>query len=132
MPRTIRTVKDRHGAHVLVECGFKAADGHHYLLLRRLPPLYAKHPVWLVRLSADTLVQRNQDGTSETFGKAYCIQDLTEQEKKFLTGCVPGSSALPFFNFSYPNVIRILGKRFDALEDAEIAPLLQRVWALIP
>lgn len=132
MPRTIMTVKDRDGAHVLVEGGFKAADGQHYLLLRRLPPFYARHPVWLVRLSTDTLVQRNQDGTSDTFYKAYCIQDLTEQEKKFLAGCTAGSSALPFFNFSYPNVIRILGKRFDVLEDTQIGPLLSRVWALIP
>ncbi|MBA4370145.1 MAG: hypothetical protein C0418_01015 [Coriobacteriaceae bacterium] len=132
MPRPIRSSKDREGKAVCVECGFRGADDNYYLLLRRLPPLYAKDPVWLVRLSADTLVQRSHDGSSQTFHKAYSIQSLTEAEKQFLMGCTPGASALPFFNFSYPNVIRVLGKRFYRLEEQELGPLAERSWVFIP
>lgn len=132
MARPIRSNKDRDGKAVCVECGFRGSDGTHFLLLRRLPPLYAKDPVWLVRLSADTLVQRSTDGSNQTFYKAYSVQDLTKLEKKFLMACTPGSSALPFFNFSYPNVIRILGKRFYRLEEHELGPLLERSWVFIP
>lgn len=132
MARFITSSKDRDARQVRVEAGFKGLDGNYFLLLRRLPPLYAKDPVWLVRLSADALVQRNADGTNDTFYKAYSVQDLTESEKRFLLGCTPGSSALPFFNFSYPNVIRILGKKFYRLEDNEISPLLSKQWVFIP
>lgn len=132
MARFIKTLKDREGRQVVVECGFKAADGQYYLLLRRLPPLYARDPVWLVRLSSDTVTQRAEDGSSESHQKAYCIQDLNKGEKKLLMECKAGVPTLPFFNFSYPNVIRILGKQFTKLEDPDLAPLLQRVWALIP
>ncbi len=132
MPRGIRSTKDRDGTHVQVECGFQSEGGAFFLMLRRLPPLYAKPPVWLVRLSTDTLSQRAGDGTATTFYKAYSIQGLTDKEKEFLSQCEPGSSVLPFFNFSYPNVIKTLGKKFRKLDDSEVGALLKREYAFIP
>lgn len=132
MPRGIRSTKDRDGTHVQVECGFQAEDGTCFLLLRRLPPHYARSPVWLVRLSTDTLSQRTEEDGAVTLYKAYSIQDLTETEKKFLCQCQPGSTVLPFFSFTYPNVIRVLGKRFRKLDESEITPLLSREYVFMP
>lgn len=132
MARFIATNKDPDARCVQVEAGFKGTDGNYYLMLRRLPPLYARPPLWLVRLSADTLVQRCGDGTSETFYKAYSLQEFTDTEKQFLGKLTPGGSALPFLNFTYPNVIRVLGKKIYVLEDAEVAALLKRRWVFVP
>lgn len=132
MARFIMSSKDREGRSVQVECGFRGSNGNDYLLLKRLPPHYAKPPMWLVRLSPDTLVQRVDDGSSMTFFKAYSIQDLTESEKSYLLACKPGAAVVPFFNFSYPNLIRILGKKFYRLAETELTPILNKQWVFIP
>ncbi len=126
MPKYIATNKDREGKAVRIEGGYRASDGKAFLLLRRLPPEYAKPPLWLVQVSSDTLVQKDPaTGESMSFEKLYSIHELTDAEKQFLLGTAPGKAALPFFNFSYPNVIRILGKKFTRLEEREIGPIVE-------
>lgn len=133
MARFFKSLKDPEGTQVRVECGFRGADGRHYLLLRRLPPEYAKPPLWLVELSSDRLTQRDPvSGEQKAFPKAYSIQELSESEKQFLLSAAPGKAVSPFFNFSYPNVIRVLGKKFHKLEDADTAKLVDStIWALL-
>lgn len=122
----IRTDKDTEGKLVRVENGFKAADGKYYLLLFRLPPEYAKPPLFLVELSTDVVQVRDDSADARQYYKAYAHQGLTEKETRFLCGCKPGKPVLPFLNFSYPTVIRVLGKQFTCLTGAEIAPIVSR------
>lgn len=132
MPLFIRTNLDPAGQLVRVDGGFKAEDGRYYLLLHRLPPEYALHPTFLVRLSADTMEKRGEE-SGESYCKAYAIQDLGTSEKAFLRKQKPGATVVPFFNFSYPNVLRILGKRFISLTEAELKKVAgSRVWKLTP
>lgn len=132
MPLFIRTNLDPVGQFVRVDGGFIAEDGRYYLLLHRLPPEYALDPTFLVRLSTDTMEKRGEEG-AETYCKAYAIQDLGSSEKAFLRKQKPGTTVVPFFNFSYPNVLRILGKRFVSLTEADLKKVVEsRTWKLTP
>lgn len=129
----IRTDKDLEGTKVVVENGFRGADGKYYLLLHRLPPEYAKPPTFLVELSGDRVEVRGAEGNgAPIYYKAYAYQSLNSQEQKFLSKAKPGKPTVPFLNFSYPNVIRILGKQFDCLSEEQTMRLVQpHVWKLI-
>lgn len=133
MPVFITTDKDPAGDKVRVEHGFRRSDGTVFVLLQRLPPLYAKPPVFLAELSDSRVEIRGAAEGAPVYHKAYAIQDLTEKERAFLIGVKRGSTVLPFLNFSYPNVIRILGKQFRCLDEAELAEVVCRHrWKLIP
>lgn len=132
MPKYLTTNKDPEGKSVRVECAFKSADGKVYLLLRRMPPLYSLPPLWVVEMSGETVVQREPGGSSTAYPKLVSIQDFSDSEKEYLLATAAGKMQLPFFNFSYPNVIRVLGKRFYKLNDHEIGPLLEgKLFALV-
>lgn len=128
----IKTDRDPEGIAVRVDGGFRGSNGLYYLLLHRLPPEYAKPPTFIVQLSADRLEQRGATEETRVYYKAYAIQNFSPGELEFLRNAKPGGSVVPFFNFSYPKVLRILGKRFYKLSDDEIKPLLpaQRYWKL--
>lgn len=128
----IRTDKDLDGTKVYVENGFRGADGKYYLLLHRLPPEYAKPPVFLVELSGDRVEVRGDGGSAPVYHKAYAFQSLNEQELKLLAKAKSGKPTVPFLNFSYPNVIRILGKQFECLSEDQTARIVSpHVWKLI-
>ena len=131
--RFITTDKDPEGHAVRVDNGFKGADGRSYLLLHRLPPEYSKPPAFLVELSGERVEVRTENGeAAPTYYKAFAYQDLTPVEVKFLKGQRPGKRITPFLNFSYPNVIRILGKSFDSLQENQIDQLLSQYrWKFI-
>lgn len=133
MPLFIKTDKDPEGVAVRVDGGFRGTDERFYLLLHRLPPEYAKPPTFLVQLSGDRLEQRGVvEGDPRTYFKAYAIQGLSETECDFLRKTQPGGAVLPFFNFSYPKVIRVLGKKFYRLPEDEVKSLVsgERYWKL--
>lgn len=128
----IRTEKDPDGKKIYVENAFKSASGKYYALLHRLPPEYSKGPVFLVELTNDRIEVRTEAGDGPTYYKAYAFQSLNAQETKFLARATSGKPALPFLNFSYPNIIRILGKQFDCLSEAQVTSLVQpHLWKLV-
>lgn len=128
----ICTDKDPHAKQVRVENAFRALDGRCFLLLHRLPPVYAKPPTFLVELSKDVIEIRGVNGEAPIYYKAYAHQSLNVSEKQMLLNCKPGKTILPFFNFSYPNVIAVLGKQFQCLPEAETRAVVQsRTWKLI-
>ncbi len=128
----IRSEKDPEGKQVRVERGFRGADGKSYLLLHRLPPEYAKPPTFLVELSGDRVDVRGEATDAPVYHKAYAFQCFTAMETKFLRSTKAGSSVSPFFNFSYPNVLRVLGKQFACLSEDETAALARRSpWKLV-
>ena len=133
MLRFITTDKDPEGRAVRVDNGFKGANGKSYLLLHRLPPEYTKPPAFLVELSADLVDIRTDNATdTPTYYKAYAIQDLTSAEVKFLKGQRPGKKVAPFLNFSYPSVIRILGKQFECMPEPQLDQVLKQYrWKFI-
>jgi len=131
MARFIRTDKDPDGTLLRVDAGFRCKDGTHFLVLHRLPPEYAKPPTFVVRLSGETMEVRG-GGNSRTYLKAFACQSFTAKEIKFLKDAADGADQLPFFNFSYPNVIRLLGKTFYKLTEDELRPLVaERHWKLV-
>lgn len=128
----IKTDKDPDGMAVRVDAGFRGSNGLYYLLLHRLPPEYAKPPTFVVQLSADRLEVRGGTEESRGYYKAYAIQNFSPSECEFLRNAKPGGAVLPFFNFSYPKVLQILGKRFYKLTEDEVRPLVsgERFWKL--
>lgn len=131
MSAFIRTDQDPEGKRVCIRNAFKSANGKHYLLLHRLPPEYLKGPVFLVELSADRMEVRGET-SGPVYFKAYAYQSLSADELKLLAKAKPGKTVLPFLNFSYPNVIRILGKQFECLSEDKMLPLVQsRTWKLV-
>ncbi len=129
----IKTNLDPEGTAVRVERAFAGANGKFYLMLHRLPPQYAKPPTFLVELSGDRVEVRGGDqGGAPTLYKAYAIQDLSTSEIKFLCGVKPGKDITPFFNFSYPTVLRVLGRKFRCLSEQETCKLVEKhTWKLI-
>ncbi|MDA3937257.1 MAG: hypothetical protein PF636_10475 [Actinomycetota bacterium] len=129
----IKTNLDPEGRIVRVERGFKGANGKFFLLLHRLPPEYAKPPTFIVELSGDKVeVRGGSQAEGPIFYKAYAIQDFTTPEKKFLARAKPGKDVTPFFNFSYPAVLRVLGKKFRCLSETELKSMMAaNHWKLI-
>lgn len=126
----IKSDKDPVGKFVRVEAGFKSTNGTCFLVLRRLPPLYAKPPLFVVELSNELIDHRGED--AKVMHRAYAIQDFSEKELKFLIRAGVGGDVLPFFNFSYPVVIRRIGKSFYKFTEDELVRLVgTRVWKLI-
>lgn len=126
----LRTNLDPDGKLVRIESGVRAHDGTCYLVLLRMPPHYAKPPMFVVQLTKERMEVRGED--AQTLYKAYAIQSFNKQELEYLRGLKEGSTAMPFFNFSYPNVIKRMGKKFQRLTDAEISQLARTtVWKLV-
>lgn len=132
MPLFIKTNLDPEGTHVRIDGGFRGADGNSYLLLQRLPPLYAAPPWFIVRLSSDRIEHRGSGEDARTYFKAYAIQGFSKIECDFLRKIGPGSVS-PFFDFRYPNIIRVMGKRFEKLLEDDFRRFIsERHWKLIP
>jgi len=130
MPRFLRTNLDPEGKALRVDGGFKAADGTCYLLLHRLPPHYAKPPTFVVKLTGERMEIRGRD--VRVLYRAYAIQDFTPKELDYLAGLKEGGTHAPFFNFSYPNVLKRMGKLVYRLTDEELAGLVEtRGWKLV-
>lgn len=127
----MKTDKDPDGKLLRVDAGLRHKDGTCFLVLHRLPPEYAKPPTFLARLSGERMELRGEQ--TRVLHKAYALQGFTPKELKFLIDAPAGKDQLPFFNFSYPTVIKTLGKAFYKMSDEEIAPLVSgdRMWKLI-
>ncbi|MDZ4168276.1 MAG: hypothetical protein U1E26_01285 [Coriobacteriia bacterium] len=127
----MRTDKDPEGTAVRVEAGLKHKDGTCFLVLHRLPPEYAKPPTFVVRLSGERMEVRGS-GQSQAYFKAFAYQKFSAKELKLLVGAREGEDHLPFFNFSYPTVIRVLGKSYYKMRTEELRPLVEeRTWKLV-
>lgn len=130
MPYFIRTDKDPDGTQVLVERGFIGADSREFLLLRRLPPHYAKPPTFVVELTNST-VERRGGGTQEEYFRALAYQSFSAKEIDFLRARDEGKSHLPFFNFSYPGIIKTFGKHFYCMTGDELKARLEKRFKLV-
>lgn len=130
MTHFLKTNLDPAGRYLRVDGGFRSDRGLHFLLLHRLPPEYAKPPTFVVELSGELMEVRGE--VTAAYRKAYAIQDFSAKELSYLKAAKCGATHAPFFNFSYPTVMRRLGKTFYKLTDAELAPLLQpHSWKLV-
>jgi len=130
MPLYIRTDKDPDGTQVVVEKAFRGNDGREFLLLKRLPPHYAKPPVFVVELTPQR-VERRGAGEREDYYRALAYQSFTPKEIEFLRAREEGKDHLPFFNFSYPNVMKQLGKKFYCCSPQETQQRLGRRFKLV-
>lgn len=127
----LRTHHDPFGGTLRIEGGFKSDSGEVFLLLHRIPPQYIKDPTFLVKLTGERVECRGEAG-KQTYFKAIAIENLNKKEKALLLESKQGT-VLPFFNFSYPNVMKVLGKRFHVLHKEQIRPLVEeRAWTLLP
>jgi hypothetical protein len=130
MTRFLKTNLDPDGKFLRIDAGFRGGSGAYFLQLHRLPPEYAKPPGFLIELTAERLEVRGAEVSS--YLKAYAIQDFSPKELQYLKTAKEGATHAPFFNFSYPTVMKRLGKTFYKLTDAEVAPLVDaRFWKLV-
>lgn len=132
MSRFLKTNLDPVGKILRIDACLKATDGKTYLVVHRLPPEYAKPPTFVIELSGERMDVRGEGGEAAVFYKAYAYQNFTPKELQYLAGLKEGASHAPFFNFSYPNVLRIFGKTFYKYTEAEVASLVSpHSWKLV-
>lgn len=131
MARYLKTNLDPEGKVLRVEAGVRASDGKTYLVLFRLPPEYAKPPLFVVELTSERMEVRGE-GADCVFYKAYAHQDFSPKELQYVVGAKEGGTHAPFFNFSYPRLLKVFGKTFYKYTDAELASVTDRVcWKLV-
>lgn len=132
MARYLKTNLDPEGKLVRIEAGVRAANGKSYLVLHRLPPEYAKPPTFVAELTGERMDVRAPGQEGGTFYKAYAIQGFTPKELSYVAGLKEGASHAPFFNFSYPTVLKLFGKTFYKYTDAELAAIVDKhCWKLV-
>ena len=125
----LRSSPDPEVKSLRVVTGIRTGDGTHYLVLNRLPPHYAKPPTFVVRLTDERMEVR---GEGAMLYRAYALQEFTPKELVYLSGLCPGKPHAPFFNFSYPNVLKRMGKVIQCLDDAALRQLVgTRDWKLV-
>ncbi len=130
MTSFLKTNLDLEGKLLRIETGIKSADGTCYLVLHRLPPEYAKPPTFVVRLSGEVMEVRGDQPMR--FFKAFAMQEFTPKELGYLKGLRPGANHAPFLNFSYPNVLKRIGKTVYCMTESEIAAIVDpRCWKLV-
>lgn len=126
MPRFLKTNVDADGKVLRIEAAIKASDGKTYLVLHRLPPEYAKPPTFVVELSGERIEVRGYGDQCGTFFKAYAHQSFSAKELQYVAGLKEGGTHAPFFNFSYPVVLKVFGKTFYKYTDAELAAIVDK------
>lgn len=132
MARYLKTNLDPEGKLLRIEAGLRTSEGKTYLVLFRLPPEYAKPPLFIVELSGDRMEVRGDNEECGVLYKAYAHQAFTPKELQYLAGLKEGGTHAPFFNFSYPTVLKVLGKTFYKLTEAEVSAIVDRAcWKLV-
>lgn len=133
MPRFIKTNHNPEGGVLRIESAVRGTDGKCYLVLYRTPPHYAKPPTFVVELSGERMdVRAFGDQAAAVFYKAYALQEFTPKELNYLMGLKEGGTHAPFLNFTYPNILKRMGKTVYRFTDAEVAQIVEpRMWKLI-
>lgn len=127
----IWTTKDVEPNRVRIDAVFRRPDGAYFVLLHRMPPPYAKHPIFLAEVTNDTVKYKDPSGENEKVVQKAYVCDLNDAERKFLGGCGEGVQQMLLLGLKYPNVTRSLGKSFVRVNESEIRAVMQQhVFAL--